>query len=155
MRWNQIESETCSIARTLSVVGDKWTLLILRDAFLRIRRFDDFQQDLQISRHRLSDRLKKLVDAGVFDKVEYQPNPPRFEYRLSKKGLELYPILMMMARWGNDWMDDGNGDPMLYTHKDCGKQFSPTLVCSECEEPIHAKSVTPSIGPGLKAVQNT
>lgn len=149
MRWDQIQDQSCAIARTLSVVGDRWTLLIIRDAFLRINRFEDFQKDLGITRHRLSDRLKKLVEAGVFDKVAYQSNPPRYEYKLSKKGLELYPILMSMARWGNDWMDEGAGPPILYTHKDCGHEFQPTVSCSECHEPIDAKSVIPSIGPGM------
>lgn len=149
MRWNQIQSQTCSIARTLSVIGDRWTLLIIRDAFLRIRKFQDFQKDLGLSRHSLSDRLKQLVDAGVFEKVEYQSNPPRFEYRLSEKGIELYPILMTMAKWGNDWMDEGKGAPVIYRHQDCGQVFEPTLSCSECKETVDARSVSPEIGPGM------
>ena len=146
MRWDEIENEFCSVSRTLAVVGDTWTMLIIRDAFLRVRRFDDFQKNLGISRHRLSQRLKKLVDHGVLRKEAYQAN--RYEYRLTDKGLELYPILISMAKWGDKWMDDGKGVPMLYKHNPCGHHYSPTLVCSECGEAIDPHEVTPEMGPG-------
>lgn len=146
MRWTDIENEACSVARTLAVIGDSWTMLIIRDAFLRVRRFDDFQKNLGISRHRLSERLKKLVDYGVLSKESYQAN--RYEYRLTEQGLELYPILITMAKWGDKWMDDGKGVPMLYKHNLCDQHFKPVVVCSECNEPIDPHEVTPSIGPG-------
>lgn len=146
MRWDEIENEVCSVSRTLAVVGDRWTMLIIRDAFLRVRRFDDFQKNLGISRHRLSERLRKLVDYGVLRKEAYQTN--RYEYRLTDKGLELYPILISMAKWGDKWMDDGKGVPMLYKHNLCGKHYRPVVVCSECGEPIDPHGVTPEIGPG-------
>jgi DNA-binding HxlR family transcriptional regulator len=104
MRWTDIDQQLCSVARALSVVGERWTLLILRDAFLGTRRFEQFQHNLGITRHRLSERLSKLVEQGVLVKVPYCDHPPRHEYRLTRKGLGLYPVLMSLARWGDDWM---------------------------------------------------
>lgn len=153
MRWEELQEETCSVARTLSVIGDRWTLMILRDAFLRVRRFEDFQKKLGISRHRLSERLKKLVAQGVLKKKEYQSNPRRYEYRLTEKGLDLYPVIMMMVRWGDKWMDDGEGAPMIYKHQGCGEYFAPEISCSECHEPLNPREVAPEFGPGTLAAR--
>ena len=101
MRWNELSEENCSMARTVSVIGDRWTLLILRDCFLRVRRFEDFQERLGITRPILASRLKKLVDEFVLVKVPYQQRPPRYEYRLTQKGLDLYPIVMAIVHWGD------------------------------------------------------
>ncbi|TXS95233.1 helix-turn-helix transcriptional regulator [Parahaliea maris] len=152
MRWTEIDRQTCSVARALSVVGERWTLLILRDAFLGTRRFDQFQHNLGITRHRLSERLGKLVEQGVLVKVPYQDRPVRHEYRLTRKGLALYPVLMSLARWGDEWMDADNGPPLEYTHRGCGKKTQPVLACSECGEPLRPESVTTEIGPGLSAL---
>src|SRR6056297_4204938 len=107
MRWDDIDRQVCSVARALSVVGERWTLLILRDAFFGTRRFDQFQASLGITRHRLSERLGKLVDHGVLRRVRYSERPVRHEYRLTRKGLALYPVLMTLGTWGDDWMDRG------------------------------------------------
>src|SRR3954452_12019614 len=101
MRWNELSEENCSMARTISVIGDRWTLLILRDCFLRVRRFEAFQERLGITRHILADRLRKLVKAGVLERPLYQSNPRRFEYRLTAKGLDLHPLLMSLVHWGD------------------------------------------------------
>ncbi len=151
MRWQDIDQQVCSVARSLAVVGDRWTLLVLRDAFLGTRRFEDFQRQLGISRHRLSDRLNKLVDAGVFNRVPYQQRPLRHEYRLTRKGLGLYPVLMTLAQWGNEWADDGNGAPVEYVHRRCGEVMQPAMSCSACGERLQPGEVTPKIGPGLRA----
>ncbi len=151
MRWQDIDQQVCSVARSLAVVGDRWTLLVLRDAFLGTRRFEDFQRQLGISRHRLSDRLGKLVEAGVFNRVPYQQRPLRHEYRLTRKGLGLYPVLMTLAQWGNEWADDGNGPPVEYVHRRCGEVMQPTMSCSACGERLQPGEVTPRIGPGLAA----
>ncbi len=155
MRWNDIDQQVCSVARALSIVGDRWTLLILRDAFLGTRRFEDFRRNTGISRHRLSDRLNKLVDAGVFNREPYQERPQRFEYRLSRKGLALYPVLMTLAQWGNDWCDDGNGPPIEYLHRSCNHKTQPTMACSECGVRLQPHEVTPLVGPGLAAALAT
>ena len=141
MKWDDIGEQPCSIARTLSVMGDRWTMLILRNCFMGTRRFDDFQAHLGVTRHVLSERLKRLVEHGILVKTPYVDRQERFEYRLTDKGLELYPILLSMANWADKWMDQGAGAPMLYQHTSCGKIFKPVLICSECGEPIAAKQV--------------
>jgi DNA-binding HxlR family transcriptional regulator len=148
MRWSELQKEACSVARTVSVIGDRWTLLILRDCFLRIRRFEDFQSNLGITRHLLADRLRKLVQAGVLEKVAYQDRPPRFEYRLTQKGLDLHPVLMTLVHWGDRHMAGKRGQPLLHRHKACGEDFAPVLVCSECGEPVDARGVHVHPGPG-------
>jgi DNA-binding HxlR family transcriptional regulator len=142
----------CSVARTLSVIGDRWTMLVLRNAFIGIRRFDDFQRQLGVTRHVLAERLKRLVDAQIFSKVLYQPS--RFEYRLTDKGRALYPILLALTAWGDTWMDEGRGPPLYYHHNTCGHRMTPVMVCSACNEPLVARDVIAMVGPGLASVSD-
>ena len=146
MRWDEIAGENCSIARSLSVVGDRWTLLVLRECFLGVRRFEELQQRLGLTRHRLADRLARLVEHEVLRKEPYQSRPPRHEYRLTEKGKELYPVLLSLVRWGDRWMDQGRGPPVVYRHHSCGHET--TLTCSACGEALIAREVTPMSGPG-------
>jgi DNA-binding HxlR family transcriptional regulator len=148
MKWDEIGDIRCSVARTLSVVGDRWTLLILRDAFLGLRRFEDIQRDLGLTRHLLSERLRKLEEHGIFERVPYQEKPVRYEYRLTEKGIDLYPILLSLVRWGDHWMADEQGPPMLYVHRPCGHTAMPSLHCPECGEPVVARDVSPRPQPG-------
>ena len=150
MKWNTLEEEACSVARTIAVIGDRWSLLILRECFLRKRRFDAFEASLGITRHLLADRLKKLVRFGVLRRIPYQDSPKRYEYILTQKGLDLYPIIMSIVHWGNIHMVDARGRPMLHEHKTCGHMFDPVMVCSECGEPLSAKSVHVHPGPGAR-----
>ncbi|MGH7857196.1 MAG: winged helix-turn-helix transcriptional regulator [Candidatus Binatia bacterium] len=150
MRWSEIGTMTCSVARTLAVVGDRWTLLILRDAFLGVRRFEDFRADLGTTRHRLADRLKKLVAAGIFERVRYQERPPRFEYRLTEKGRDLYPLIVSMTRWGDRWMAGKDGPPVELVHRGCGHVVAPTLACPDCGAPIAARDMEARPGPALR-----
>lgn len=148
MKWNRLNEERCSVARTVSVIGDRWTLLILRDCFLGVRRFEEFQQRLGIARPLLSDRLRKLVDEGVLRKVPYQESPPRHEYRLTPKGLDLHPVLMAIVHWGDVHLSGRKGRPLLHRHVRCGHLFDPVTVCSECGEELSAREVTVEPGPG-------
>ena len=150
MRWSELGAENCSMARAISVIGDRWTLLILRDCFLRVRKFEDFQERLGITRPILASRLKKLVDEFVLTKVAYQQKPVRYEYRLTPKGLDLYPVLMSIVHWGDVHMAGRKGRPLLHTHELCGKDFDPVMVCSECSEPVAARQVRVHPGPGAK-----
>jgi DNA-binding HxlR family transcriptional regulator len=154
MRWDDIDKQVCSVARSLSIVGERWTMLIIRDAFLGTRRFDQFQSNLGITRHRLSERLGKLVDQGVLVKVPYHDRPVRYEYRLTRKGLGLYPVLMSLARWGDDWMDKGQGAPLEYVHQKCGQLIRPQLTCSECGDQLRPEEVKPRLGPALRGLVN-
>ncbi len=150
MRWNELDREACSIARTVSVIGDRWTLLILRDCFLRVRRFDEFQERLGITRHILADRLRQLVDDGILRREAYQDRPRRYEYRLTQKGIDLHPVMMALVHWGNVHMDDGTGRPLLHRHKACGHDFDPVTTCSVCGEAVGARDVHVHPGPGEK-----
>lgn len=148
MKWNELEEEACSLARTVSVIGDRWTLLLLRECFLRKRRFEAFQASLGITRHVLAQRLKKLVASGVLRRVPYQNSPKRYEYVLTQKGLDLYPIVMAIVHWGDTHMVDERGRPLLHEHARCGKTFDPVMVCSECLQPLNPKEVHVHAGPG-------
>lgn len=152
MRWTDIDKQVCSVARALSVVGERWTLLVLRDAFLGTRRFDQFQHNLGITRHRLSERLGKLVEQGVLVRVPYSERPLRHEYRLTRKGLALYPVLMSLSRWGDDWMSDEQGLPVEYVHRRCGKRTQAVMSCSECGEVLRPEHVQPRLGSPLQAL---
>lgn len=148
MKWSELADEPCSIARTISVIGDRWTLLILRDCFLRVRRFEDFQARLGITRPILADRLRKLVREGVLEKVAYQEGPTRYEYRLTERGRAFHPVLLALVRWGDEHMAGEDGPPNLYRHKACGHDFHPETVCSACGEPVSARDVEVRPGPG-------
>ena len=150
MKWDALEEEPCSVARTIGVIGDRWTLLILRECFLRTRRFEGFQSALGITRHLLAERLKKLVRTGILRRIPYQESPKRHEYILTQKGLDLYPIMMAIVHWGDTHMVDERGRPVLHDHRKCGKIFNPVMVCSECGEPLMAKEVTTHPGPGAR-----
>ncbi len=141
MRWNTLAKENCSLARTLAVIGDRWTLLILRDAFLRVRRFEDFESSLKIARRVLSERLALLVEHGILAKVPYQERPLRHEYRLTEKGLELYPALVSLVHWGDRHYATKDGPPVLHRHLKCGHDFRSVMTCSECGEPVAARDV--------------
>jgi len=149
MRWNEIDTDVCSVARTLSVVGDRWTLLILRDCFLGSRRFDEFQKNIGLSRHRLTDRLNKLVEHELLEKKLYQNNPPRSEYLLTEKGKDIHPVLVTLTGWGNKWMDDGDGAPLIYHHKTCDHESKPVVSCDHCGDPIEAGNMRVAPGPGI------
>lgn len=148
MKWNDLEQEACSVARTVSVIGDRWTLLVLRDCFLGVRRFDEFQQRLGISRPMLADRLAKLVEAGVLRKAAYQESPARYEYRLTRKGLDLHPVIMAIVHWGDVHMAGKAGRPLLHRHTGCGHLFDPVTTCSECHAALRARDVSVERGPG-------
>lgn len=151
MKWESVGEMPCSIARSLAIVGDRWTLLILRNAFMRIRRFDDFQQQMGLTRHVLAERLARLVEAGVMNKVAYQDRPPRYEYRLTEMGKDLYPVLQALTVWGDKWHDKGEGAPLQYVHKHCGQHYTPTMTCSVCHEAVTAQDTLAMPGPGFNA----
>ncbi|MBY6164968.1 helix-turn-helix transcriptional regulator [Pseudooceanicola nitratireducens] len=148
MKWDELAEESCSMARTLSVIGDRWTLLILRDCFLGVRRFDAFQDRLGVTRGILSDRLKQLTEAGVLKKIAYQDRPPRHEYKLTAKGLDLYPVVLSIVHWGDRHMAGDAGRPVLHRHQSCGHLFDPVLSCSECGDPLRPQEVQVLPGPG-------
>lgn len=144
----------CSIARTLDIVGEPWSPLILRDVFVGISRFDQIQADLGISRKVLTERLKWLADNDVVARREYSSRPRRYEYVLTDKGLELCELLMVMVRWGDRWTAGEAGPPVLYRHHACGQIGHVELHCSHCGQPMHADDIDVLPGPGAALAES-
>jgi DNA-binding HxlR family transcriptional regulator len=138
---------TCSVAHCLDVVGEWWSLLIVRDAFLGVTRFDDFQARLGISRNILTQRLNHLVENDVLKRVAYSDHPPRSEYRLTAKGRDLWHVVTAMRQWGDQWAAPG-GPPVQTRHTACGHVVTAVPACSHCGEPLDARAVTAVPGPG-------
>jgi len=128
--------ETCPITRLLDIVGDRWSFLMIRDVFYGVRRFDAMRQHLGISKKVLADRLNRLQQAGILMKKPYQQRPERFEYRLTQKGKELFPVLLTMMRWGNRWLNDEDGAELKLQHQSCGEMIEPELVCGHCKQTL-------------------
>ena len=151
--------ETCSIAATLEVVGDPWTLLILRDAFRGVRRFEQWQERLGVARNVLAARLKSLVGHGVFETRLYSERPPRSEYVLTAKGRALSPVLLTMAAWGDAHVYGEAGGPVRFMHGD--HAFKPELICACCGKTPEARDLqmevkdtpTPTVGEALAKAQ--
>jgi DNA-binding HxlR family transcriptional regulator len=148
MRRTSFANWPCSIARTLDLLGDWWTPLVLREAFYGIRRFDEFQQELGIARNTLSDRLRRLVDEGLLEKQLYTTEPKRYEYLLTDKGRDFFGVMAAMTRWGDTWLSGESGPPVILHHESCGNDTHAEVVCAACQEPIHARDVTMRLGPG-------
>jgi DNA-binding HxlR family transcriptional regulator len=140
----------CSIARTLDVVGEPWSPLVLRDVYVGMNRFEQIQADLGISRKVLTERLNHLVEHGVLERRPYD-NRPRFEYHLTQKGTELFDVLMVMVGWGDKWLAGTAGPPVLYRHHACGEVSHVELHCSHCGSPMGADTIDVLAGPGSAA----
>ncbi|MGW6118864.1 winged helix-turn-helix transcriptional regulator [Nocardia sp. NPDC055165] len=138
----------CSIARTVGIVGERWTPLILRDLFLGISRFEDLRRDLGIASNVLTDRLRTLCDHGIVETRVYQENPTRTEYVLTDRGRDLYPILTMLLAWGDRWLAGADGPPLSVVHRDCGHVTEGVVVCRACAAPLTSGNVTWHAGPG-------
>src|SRR6516165_4585510 len=137
----------CSIAQCLEVVGEWWSMLVLRDVFLGVTRFDDIQERLGISRNILNQRLNHLVGAGVLERVLYSHRPPRYDYRLTEKGRDLWPVLTAMRQWG-DRHAAPVGPPLELIHKPCGEITEGQLTCVACGHPMDERNVRAVPGPG-------
>ena len=133
----------CAIARSMALLGERWTLVILRSAFMGARRFEDYQSSTGIARNILTDRLKTLVDHDVLARRPYAEHPGRtlYEYRLTEKGLDLYPVLVSLMQWGNRYGGFDDGPPVELEHKLCGHTTTPRVVCSACGEELRAREV--------------
>lgn len=142
------DAPDCSIARALDIVGDRWTILILRDAFRGLRRFDELRRDLDIPRAVLSDRLRRLVDAGVLTRRRYQDRPPRDEYRLTPMGLQLSPILVALMQWGDRWLGGPDGAPTVLVHEPCGTEIDLGFHCRTCRTDFTPTDIASRPGPG-------
>jgi DNA-binding HxlR family transcriptional regulator len=143
------DSQVCSIARALELVGERWSLLVIRDAFLGKRRFDEFQESLGIASNVLSDRLRRLVDAGILARVRYQEHPERFEYRLTEQGRELNTALIALLRWGDRHLAP-DGPPRIVEHAGCGGDVVAQLICGECGKELGSHEIHSRPGPAAR-----
>ena len=130
--------QRCSVAAALEIVGDPWTLLIVRDAFLGIRRFEQWHEKLGVARNVLAARLKSLSEQGVFEKRAYSERPLRHEYLLTAKGKDLFPVICSMLDWGDRHVYGEGREPQIYHHLDCEQRFQPVTSCRCCGEPVQA-----------------
>ena len=133
---NTYDGQQCSVARTLEVIGERWTLLIVRDAFLGVRRFDDFQRSLGIARNVLNTRLQRLVDSGLLERRRYQVRPERHEYCLTEMGLDLWPSLVALMQWGDRHLAGADGPPLRIEHRGCGGGVDERRSCERCGERV-------------------
>jgi DNA-binding HxlR family transcriptional regulator len=149
-------AENCSVKRALDVVGEKWTLLVLREAFYGARRFEQFQAHVGCARNLLSERLNTLVEAGVMQRVPYREpgQRERHEYRLTDKGRDLVPAVIALMQWGDRWEADPEGPAVEIVHRDCGRPAELVLRCRHDDVPLGARDVQPRPGPGARAVQS-
>lgn len=138
----------CSIAQSLEVVGEWWTLLILRDAFLGVRRFDDFVERLGISRNVLTIRLDSLVTAGILERRAYDEGRGRYDYLLTGKGRALWPVMTALRQWGDEWIYGDGNEPLLIEHRSCGCVTTAQMTCSACGDGLDLRSVRVLPGPG-------
>ncbi|WP_229052363.1 helix-turn-helix domain-containing protein [Aeromicrobium sp. Leaf350] len=134
MRHDDLADVNCSVAKTWSVVGERWTMLVLRELFRGQRRFDAIQETLGLGRSVLADRLVMLTSEGVLERVQYQDSPARHEYRLTPKGEDLYPLLVALIEWGDRWKSET--PPMALSHRACGHRPELQLRCPHCEEQV-------------------
>lgn len=130
----------CSIARTLEVVGERWALLAVREVFLGTHRFDEMVRNTGAPRDTLTARLKGLVEAGVLERRLYNEHPPRYEYRLTKAGRDLYPVILSLLRWGDEHLAGEDGPPLRLSHHG-EHRLVPELTCAECGEPVRPREV--------------
>lgn len=147
MLGNSYDNQACSIAACLEVVGERWSLLIVRELFLGVRRFDEIQADLGIARNVLQARLRRLLDQGVLERRLYQERPPRYEYLLTDKGVDLWPALVALMQWGDRHASPA-GPPVVLEHRDCGGAVDEHRICAACGAKLTARDVQARLGPG-------
>lgn len=148
MRRTSFARWPCSVARTMDLLGDWWTPLVLRECFYGIRRFDEFQEQLGIPRTTLAERLRRLVAEGLLEKQAYQDEPVRYEYVLTEKGADFWGVLLAMTRWGDRWLASEDGPPIVLHHTRCGHDTQARVVCEHCGEEIPAAESRMRMGPG-------
>lgn len=147
---NDYDGQLCSIAKSLELIGERWTLLVIRDVFNGKRRFDELQESLGIARNVLSSRLQRLVDEDILEKRAYRERPTRYEYFLAERGLDLWPVLVTMLKWGDKHLADG-GPPLIVLHEECGGEVTNHLTCEKCGQPLTARDAMVRPGPGVQA----
>ena len=142
------DSQVCSVARALEVVGERWTMLIIRDVFLGVRRFEDLQRELGIARNTLAARLDKLTRDGILERRRYNEHPPRDEFRLTQQGLDLWPAIVALMQWGDEYRPSPGGLPTVLEHRGCGGAVSSHRICERCGAELEPRDISAHAGPG-------
>lgn len=150
MRHEELLEANCAISRTAGIVGERWVFAILRAAFFRARTFEDYQRMTGVARNILAERLTRLVDHGILERRPYEDSPrrTRHEYRLTRAGLDLYPVVLALMDWGNRYTGLPDGPPLELVHRGCGSTVTPHMTCPDCGEPVTAHDMRPVPGPG-------
>ncbi len=147
---NDYEGQVCSIANTLELVGERWTLLVIREVFTGHRRFGQMQKSLGVARNVLTTRLQRLVDEDILERRPYSERPERNEYFLTEKGLDLWPLMISMMHWGDKHMPSPGGRPMIIVHKgECGGEVDDRRVCTRCGKELGVREARAIEGPGM------
>lgn len=144
------DSQNCSVARSLEIVGERWSLLIVRDLMLGYFRFDELQQRLGIARNVLASRLEFLVEEGVVERRLYQERPPRYEYHLTAKGKDLWPVILGLVSWGDKHLQPKSGPPIVVVHRECGGRVNDRRICGRCGKELTLRDTAVRPGPGAK-----
>jgi len=137
------KGRVCSVERTLDILGDRWIFLILREAYFKVGYYDQFIANLGIATNILSNRLKALVDNGIMAREKDPHDARRIRYSLTQKGLDLYPIILALMKWGDRWLSGSEGPPLTLIHKGCGQKLSPITCCAYCKAEVTARDVEP------------
>jgi len=147
MKHGSLAAEPCAIARSVAALGERWTFVILRQSFMGARRFEDYQQGTGIARNILTERLKTLVDHGILARRPYAQHATRtlHEYRLTQKGLDLYPVMISLLQWGNQHGGFADGPPMTLEHLNCGNTIEPRFTCPCCDGTIDPREMRPHV----------
>lgn len=145
----QSGNRICSVGRALEVLGDKWILLILREAFFGVRHYDEFQSNLGIATNILSNRLKRLVESKIMKKKKDTKDARRVQYTLTRKGIDLFDVTLALMQWGDRWLADKDGPPLILTHKTCGRRLKSAMTCADCGKVVNAFDVIYKEGPAI------
>ena len=143
--------QNCSMAAALELIGERWTLLVIRDVLAGNRRFEQMQQSLGVARNVLSGRLQRLVDEDILERRPYSKRPQRHEYFLTEKGLDLWPVLVALIGWGDRHLAGPDGPPILIIHKGCGGRVDDRRICERCGKPLEVREARAVPGPGARA----
>jgi DNA-binding HxlR family transcriptional regulator len=150
MLGKEYEGQICSIARSLELVGERWTLLVVREIFHGRRKFSEMQRSLGVARNVLTDRLQGMVDEGILERRPYSERPERYEYFLTEKGLDLWPVMIALMHWGDKYEPLPGGRPSIVVHKECGGEIDDRRICTKCGKQLEVREARAIEGPGMK-----
>jgi DNA-binding HxlR family transcriptional regulator len=152
MLGKEYEGQICSIARSLELVGERWSLLVVREIFHGRRKFSEMQRSLGVARNVLTDRLQGMLDEGILERRPYSERPERYEYFLTEKGLDLWPVMIALMQWGDKYEQQPEGRPSIVVHKgECGGEIDDRRICTKCGKPLTVREARAIEGPGAAA----